>query len=292
MVKRTFDFLAAATLLVLLSPAIAAIAAVVRWRLGSPVLFRQRRVGLGGRPFDILKFRTMRDASGTDGQPLPDEERLTPFGRLLRSTSLDELPGLVNVLRGEMSLVGPRPLLPPYLRWYTPEQNRRHDVRPGITGWAQVNGRNAIGWTEKFALDVWYVDHQSLGLDLRILLRTVAKVVRRSDISAAGEATMAAFGPETSQRVVVFGLTERTGPVIASLRRDGWFVEAVYDDTAAIGQTIDGVSVAGTLIDYANGPTMRAAIALSDPTAQERIRRWLDWIAVDGTAVPISGQAA
>lgn len=170
-----------------------AIALEVRRRLGPPVLFTQVRPGLNGRPFRMLKFRTMRDAVDLDGRVLSDAERLTQFGRTLRSTSLDELPGLVNVARGEMSLVGPRPLLMQYLPLYSAEQARRHEVRPGLTGWAQVNGRNALSWDQKFTLDTWYVDNRSFALDLRILWLTVRKVVRREGISAEGEATMAPF---------------------------------------------------------------------------------------------------
>lgn len=166
---------------------------MVRCRMGSPVLFRQARPGLHGAPFEMVKFRTMSDALGPDGQPLSDAERLTGFGHWLRATSLDELPGLWSVLKGDMSLVGPRPLLIEYLPLYTPEQARRHEVRPGVTGWAQINGRNAIGWDEKFALDVWYIDHQSVWLDLRIIAMTVLKIIRRDGISAAGEATMTRF---------------------------------------------------------------------------------------------------
>jgi len=191
--KRLFDFTAAALGLLLLAPLLLLLFALVRIKLGSPVLFRQTRPGLHGRPFQMVKLRTMTDARGPDGALLPDAERLTPFGRFLRSTSLDELPELWNVLRGDMSLVGPRPLLMEYLPLYTPEQARRHAVRPGITGWAQVNGRNALSWEEKFALDVWYVDHQSLALDISILWRTVRKVLVREGISAAGEATMGKF---------------------------------------------------------------------------------------------------
>lgn len=174
-------------------PLLLALAALVRLRLGHPVIFRQSRPGKHGIPFVLLKFRTMTNARNPDGALLPDEQRLTPFGRFLRSSSLDELPELINVLRGEMSLVGPRPLLTRYLERYTPEQARRHEVQPGITGWAQVNGRNAITWEEKFKLDVWYVDHHSLGLDLRILALTLLRVLRRQDISAPGEATMPEF---------------------------------------------------------------------------------------------------
>ena len=191
--KRLFDLLASAIGLLLLAIPLALLAWQVRRKLGSPVLFTQVRPGLHGKPFRMVKFRTMTDARGPDGQLLPDAERLTPFGRWLRSTSLDELPELWNVLRGEMSLVGPRPLLMEYLPLYSPEQARRHEVRPGITGWAQVNGRNAISWADKFALDVWYVDHRSLWLDVRILWLTVRKVLVRDGISAAGEATMPKF---------------------------------------------------------------------------------------------------
>lgn len=191
--KRGFDLVGAALGLIVLSPVLAAVALLVRRHLGPPVLFRQRRPGLHGRPFTLYKFRTMREATGAGGRPLPDGERLTAFGRRLRATSLDELPELFNVLRGDMSLVGPRPLLMEYLDRYTPEQARRHEVRPGLTGWAQVNGRNAISWEERFRLDVWYVDHPSLRLDLRILGRTVRQVLRREGISQEGQATMEYF---------------------------------------------------------------------------------------------------
>ncbi|SEI87721.1 Sugar transferase involved in LPS biosynthesis (colanic, teichoic acid) [Azotobacter beijerinckii] len=193
MLKRLFDLLAAALGLLLLAPLLLALAWLVRRRIGAPVLFRQLRPGLHGRPFALLKFRSMREALDERGRPLPDAERLTPFGRFLRATSLDELPELWNVLRGDMSLVGPRPLLIEYLPLYTPEQARRHAVRPGITGWAQVNGRNALSWEEKFRLDVWYVDHRSLRLDLHILLLTLKRVLAREGINAEGEATMARF---------------------------------------------------------------------------------------------------
>jgi lipopolysaccharide/colanic/teichoic acid biosynthesis glycosyltransferase len=194
--KRVFDRTAAAIGLVAAAPLIGATALAVRVALGSPVLFRQRRPGLHGRPFELWKFRTMLDARRPDGTLLPDAERLTPFGRFLRSTSLDELPQLVNVLRGELSLVGPRPLLVEYLTRYSSEQGRRHDVLPGITGWCQVNGRNALDWDDKLALDVWYVDHWSLALDLRILARTALAVFARKDIARDGHVTMPVFeGP-------------------------------------------------------------------------------------------------
>ncbi|MBB4634517.1 sugar transferase [Longimicrobium terrae] len=191
--KRALDVVVALVALIVFSPLLLLTAVAVRVWLGSPVLFRQARPGLDGRPFTLLKFRTMRDAAGPDGRPLPDAERLGRVGRLLRASSLDELPELVNVLRGEMSLVGPRPLLMEYLPLYTPEQARRHQVRPGITGWAQVNGRNAVDWDERFRLDGWYVDHCSLALDLRVLVRTVSSVFRRQGISQAGHVTMEPF---------------------------------------------------------------------------------------------------
>lgn len=191
--KRLLDFTAALLGLIALALPLCVLILLIRRRLGSPVFFRQIRPGLHGQPFEMVKFRTMTDACGPDGTLLPDAERLTPFGHFLRSTSLDELPELWNVLKGDMSLVGPRPLLMEYLPLYSPEQARRHAVRPGVTGWAQVNGRNAISWEEKFALDTWYVDHQSLLLDIRILWLTVKKVLVREGISAAGEATMGKF---------------------------------------------------------------------------------------------------
>jgi lipopolysaccharide/colanic/teichoic acid biosynthesis glycosyltransferase len=191
--KRTIDLVGAGVGLAALSPLALGIAVLVRLRLGSPVLFRQKRPGLHGETFEMLKFRTMREAFDAAGRPLPDAQRLTPFGRWLRSTSLDELPELWNVLQGEMSLVGPRPLLVEYLPRYSRFQARRHEVKPGITGWAQINGRNAISWDEKFRLDVWYVDHQSLWLDMQILATTFAKVLRRDGISAQDAATMPLF---------------------------------------------------------------------------------------------------
>jgi lipopolysaccharide/colanic/teichoic acid biosynthesis glycosyltransferase len=179
--------------LLLLSPLLILLALLVRWQLGAPLLFRQQRPGYHGRPFWLLKFRTMSNARDTSGSLLSDAERLTPLGRWLRATSIDELPALLNILRGEMSFIGPRPLLVQYLPLYSPEQARRHDVKPGFSGWAQVNGRNALSWEDKFRLDVWYVDHQCFWLDLRIFLITILTVIRREGISASGEATMAPF---------------------------------------------------------------------------------------------------
>ena len=191
--KRLFDLLVTIPALLVLAPFLLLLALLVRLKLGAPVLFRQQRPGLHGKPFTLYKFRTMTDARDAQGHLLPDAQRLTAFGRFLRSSSLDELPEFFNVLKGEMSLVGPRPLLMQYLDRYTPEQARRHEVRPGITGWAQVNGRNALTWEEKFALDVWYVDHASLWLDLKIIALTVWKLLTREGISHPGEATMTEF---------------------------------------------------------------------------------------------------
>ena len=191
--KRILDILLSAAGLLALSPVLAVVALAILVSEGRPVLFRQVRPGFRGQPFEMLKFRTMSTRLGPDGRPLPDDQRLTPLGRFLRATSLDELPELWNVLRGEMSLVGPRPLLMQYLPLYSAEQARRHDVRPGLTGWAQVNGRNAISWEEKFRLDVWYVDNRSFWLDVKILALTIVKVFRRDAISADGHATMPPF---------------------------------------------------------------------------------------------------
>ncbi|MCM8539578.1 MAG: sugar transferase [Lentisphaeraceae bacterium] len=179
--------------LVMFGPLLFLLAIMIRIKLGSPVLFKQQRPGLHGEIFTMMKFRTMRDALDKKGEPLPDEERMTQFGSFLRKTSLDELPGLFNVLQGDMSLVGPRPLLVEYLPLYNEEQQKRHDVRPGITGWAQVNGRNAISWEKKFELDVWYVKHQSIWLDMKILFLTVWKVIKKSDVSAEGHVTIDKF---------------------------------------------------------------------------------------------------
>jgi len=192
-IKRLIDILATSIGLLVLSPLLTFIAVVVYIKMGGPVFFRQQRPGLHGKPFTLLKFRTMTDERGPDGALLPNEDRLTPFGRFLRRTSLDELPELLNVLKGDMSLVGPRPLLMKYLDRYSAEQERRHEVKPGITGWAQINGRNAISWEEKFSLDIWYVDNVSLWLDFKILFLTIWKVLRREGISHDGYACMPEF---------------------------------------------------------------------------------------------------
>ena len=196
--RRPFDLLIASLAAAAVAPVFALLAFAVRWRLGRPILFHHERAGRDGTPFTLWKFRTMTDARGPDGVLLADELRLTGFGRRLRSSSLDELPELWNVIRGEMALVGPRPLPSSYLHRYTPEEARRHDVRPGITGWAQVNGRNETSWDDRLAMDVWYVDNRSLWLDLRILGRTVATVLRREGITAAGHSTMRELRPERS----------------------------------------------------------------------------------------------
>jgi lipopolysaccharide/colanic/teichoic acid biosynthesis glycosyltransferase len=200
MLKRLLDIVIASSALVLLSPVYALVAYKVKKNLGSPVLFRQVRPGLHGKPFEMVKFRTMKDAFDLDGNPLPDSERLTAFGKMLRATSLDEMPELWNVIKGEMSIVGPRPLLMEYLPLYNREQAKRHHVRPGITGHAQVNGRNAISWEKKFELDTWYVENQSLWLDFKIMLKTVKKVIAKDDISAEGEATMTKFTGTPEQK--------------------------------------------------------------------------------------------
>lgn len=191
--KRLFDIVGALVGLILLSPVLAVLWVLIRRRMGAPVLFRQTRPGKDGKPFEMIKFRSMRDSLAADGTLLPDAERMTPLGAKLRSTSLDELPELINVLKGEMSLVGPRPLLMEYLPLYSPEQARRHEVRPGVTGWAQINGRNALSWAEKFELDIWYVENRTLLLDIKIIAQTVLKVVRRDGISADGDVTMPKF---------------------------------------------------------------------------------------------------
>lgn len=193
MLKRAFDIAASTSALVVLSPVLAITAYKVKKELGSPVLFRQTRPGLHGKPFEMIKFRTMKDATDKAGNALPDSERLTEFGKKLRASSLDELPELWNVLKGDMSLVGPRPLLMEYLPLYSAEQAKRHKVRPGVTGYAQVNGRNSLSWEDKFKLDTWYVENQSLWLDMKILLKTVKKVIIKDGISAEGEATMTKF---------------------------------------------------------------------------------------------------
>lgn len=234
--KRLFDFTSAFLGLLALSPVIIVVALLIRFKLGSPILFTQDRPGLNGRVFKMMKFRSMLDAKDKQGNLLPDEQRMTKFGAFLRSTSLDELPGLFNVLKGDMSLVGPRPLLVQYLPLYSEEQARRHNVRPGITGWAQVNGRNAISWEDKFKLDVWYVDNQSFWLDIKILLLTVKKVFLREGISSDGHATTEAFlGCKQNARLYILGA--------------GGFAREVYSYLAQTNFTYNGVELYGFLDD-------------------------------------------
>ena len=197
--KRQFDLVVAISAIIILSPLLLVLSAGAWLIIGRPILFIQSRPGLGGRPFNLYKFRTMTDARDEKGNRLPDAERLTPLGRFLRSTSLDELPELINILKGDMSIVGPRPLLMQYLDRYTPEQARRHAVKPGLTGWAQINGRNAISWEEKFRLDVWYVDNQTILLDLKIFFMTILQVIQRKGVSAEGHATMPEFLGSTGE---------------------------------------------------------------------------------------------
>jgi lipopolysaccharide/colanic/teichoic acid biosynthesis glycosyltransferase len=230
--KRTLDLVGAAAGLIALAPLYLLIALAVRRSLGAPVLFRQIRAGRHGRPFQLLKFRSMTEPRDASGALLPDGQRLTRLGRWLRSTSLDELPQLINVLRGEMSLVGPRPLLPEYLPHYSSEQARRHDLPPGITSWANVQGRNALSWEDRLALDVWYVDHWSLELDLRILLMTAVKVLRREGISPDGRVTMPRFDERAEQATMPEAVPgEAPGGALPALQAAGWRVKRVHDRT-------------------------------------------------------------
>lgn len=271
--KRLVDISLSTLLLVLLSPLLLGVSLLVRWKLGSPVLFQQRRPGLGGRIFGIAKFRTMTSARDAQGELLPDEIRLTNFGRWLRSTSLDELPELWNILRGEMSFVGPRPLLTEYLPLYSLEQARRHEVRPGLTGWAQVNGRNATTWETRFEQDVWYVDHVSLWLDLKILWATVGKVLRKDGISAADSATMPRFAGSSTlanktavePQTIVIGAGGHAKVVISTLQSAGFTVDAAYDDNEQLwGTTVLGIPVRGPLSALADQAGSRAVIAVGD----------------------------
>lgn len=243
--KRLFDIVASASGLIILSPVFLILVYLIRKNLGSPVFFIQERPGKDGKPFKMIKFRSMRDAIDKDGNPLPDSERLTDFGKKLRATSLDELPELWNVLKGDMSLVGPRPLLMQYLPLYDNFQNRRHEMKPGITGWAQVNGRNAVSWDERFACDIWYIDHFSLCLDIKILLLTVKKVLIKEGISAQGEATMPPF--TGNRKLAVIGAGGH-GKVVAELAAAlGTYSEIVFLDDRAQG-SVNGFSVIGTTL--------------------------------------------
>jgi len=278
MFKRAFDLLLVIPALLILSPVLLGVALLVRIKLGTPVLFRQQRPGRNGKLFSILKFRTMTDERDTKGQLLPDDVRLTFFGSFLRSTSLDELPGLLNVLTGRMSLVGPRPLLPQYLSLYTTIEQRRHDVLPGITGWAQVNGRNNLTWEAKFSLDVWYVDNQSLWLDIKILLMTVEKVLRRSGVTKEGHATTTMF---RGHKVAVIGAGGHAKPVIATLRAVGYEIEGIYDDNSETHNSmVAGVHVVGAVSLLKSQPWKRAVIAIGDNHTRAKIALALgcEWV--------------
>lgn len=287
--KRLLDLAIVIPALLVLTPVLVVTAIVVRVHLGTPILYWQERPGLRGRLFRICKFRTMTDARAADGALLPDERRLSRVGRFLRSCSLDELPELWNVLLGQMSLVGPRPLMTHYLSLYSPEQSRRHDVLPGVTGWAQVNGRNAVAWERRFELDVWYVDNMSLWLDIRILGMTIAAVLRRQGISASGHATMPEFvGPASpvarAKRVVVIGAGGHAKVVVSTLQACGIDIDAVFDDgPRAWGSDILGVPVRGSLdmLDELDG-VVSGVIAIGDNAVRERLDRRLDidWLKV------------
>lgn len=280
--KRLFDLAVAVPALILLSPVLAVTAVLVRIWLGSPVLFRQERPGLHGRRFFISKFRSMTDERDADGNLLPDERRLTKFGRLLRASSLDELPELWNVITGEMSLVGPRPLKMRYLPLYSPEQARRHEIVPGVTGWAQVNGRNTVGWEERFQLDVWYVEHCSFWLDVKILWLTVAAVFGRKGISAEGHSTMPDFeGSPKPAPIFVIGAGGHGKVVLSTLQAAGLAVEAVYDDNAKLwGSTLLGVPVRGPIDDVRMIVGASGVLGIGNNSVRERLAqslplRWL-----------------
>lgn len=278
--KRLLDLLIVTVAVPVWLPLMLLIATVVWVRLGRPIIFRQPRPGRHGQLFTLYKFRSMTSARSAGGQLLPDQDRLTRFGRFLRSTSLDELPELWNVLRGEMSLVGPRPLLQKYLELYTPEQSRRHEVRPGITGWAQVNGRNAVDWNRKFEFDVWYVDHCNPWLDLRILCRTVFSVVRSEGIAAAGHATSPEFRGTPAvvdAGLVVVGAGGHAKVVIAAIRATGDAVSSVYDDDPKLwGTSIMGIPIRGPVAALRSQPQQKAVLAIGDNKIRERLASSLD----------------
>jgi sugar O-acyltransferase (sialic acid O-acetyltransferase NeuD family) len=290
--KQALDRLAAACLIMVLGPLLLILAALVRWRLGSPILFKQIRPGLNGRVFTLLKFRSMREAYDQQGGQLPDELRLTWFGRVLRASSLDELPELWNVLRGEMSIVGPRPLLAEYLDLYTTEQARRHVVMPGLTGLAQIHGRNELSWEEKFRYDVWYVDNCSLWLDLKILLGTFGTVFSKRGISKAGHATTEKFAgrnprpvhiDDGSPGVLVLGAGGHAKVVISTLLAAGHQISGVYDDAPELlGVEILGQKVVGTIADLPCNSVSRAIIAIGDSKIRQAIatRFSFNWVSV------------
>ena len=248
MIKRILDILLSSLALLVLFPVLFFVAWQISRKLGSPVLFRQVRPGLNGKPFEMIKFRSMRDAVDAAGNPLPDSERMTPFGSFLRSSSLDELPELWNVLKGEMSLVGPRPLLMEYLPLYSAEQYRRHEARPGVTGWAQINGRNAISWEDKFKLDVWYVDNQSFWLDIKIVFLTIKKVFIRDGISAEGEATMSKFAGDPKPQLAILGASGH-GKVVADTAELLGYACVFFDDAYPEKQANEAWPIMGTGAD-------------------------------------------
>ncbi|MDB5347846.1 MAG: sugar O-acyltransferase, sialic acid O-acetyltransferase NeuD family [Schlesneria sp.] len=286
--KRLFDVLLAGIALMVLSPILLFTAIMVRLKLGTPVLFRQQRPGWKGKPFLINKFRTMRDLYEADGTPMPDEFRLTSFGQFLRAASLDELPELWNILVGEMSLVGPRPLKMSYLELYTVEQARRHDARPGLTGWAQVNGRNSVSWQKRFELDTWYVDNISLWLDLKIVCMTVGTIFGRKGISAEGHSTMPDFDGQTASvhsdsPVVVIGAGGHSKVVISALQEAGTAIEAVYDDDPAKwGQKLLGIEVRGPIDALKTSPNRRGIIGIGDNGIREKLSQELSlkWVTI------------
>lgn len=282
--KRLFDIVASASGLIILSPVFLILVYLIRKNLGSPVFFIQERPGKDGRPFKMIKFRSMRDAIDKDGNPLPDSERLTDFGKKLRAASLDELPELWNVLKGEMSLVGPRPLLMGYLPLYNEFQNRRHEMKPGITGWAQVNGRNALSWDEKFSCDVWYIDHYSFWLDMKILFLTVKKVFIKEGISAEGEATMPPF--TGNRKLAVIGAGGH-GKVVSELAAAlGTYGEIVFLDDRAQG-SINGFPVIGTTLLLENSLSPEQ-FDIAVAVGNNRIRRQIaEKAAALGFALPV-----
>lgn len=282
--KRAFDFVVASLAALVLLPLLVATAIIVRVSLGSPVLFAQQRPGRHGRLFCIHKFRTMTDRRDENGSLLPDADRLTPVGRFLRASSLDELPELWDVIVGRLSLVGPRPLLPEYLPLYSGEQGRRHEVRPGITGWAQVNGRNRVGWEERLQMDVWYVDHFSFWLDIRILLKTLVTVFTRAGVSADGHSTMPVFqGKPSGKRLIVLGAGGHGRVLLSTLLDAGFHVDAIYDDNPALwGKDVFGVRVLGPLQDLSTAMDCRAVIGVGDNATRQRLadKLKLEWITV------------
>ncbi|MDM1717158.1 NeuD/PglB/VioB family sugar acetyltransferase [Thiopseudomonas alkaliphila] len=270
MLKRLFDIIASALGLIILSPVIAIVAWQVKKKLGSPVLFRQIRPGLNGKPFEMIKFRTMLDAYDKEGNPLPNEQRFTKFGNFLRSTSLDELPELWNVLKGDMSLVGPRPLLVEYLPLYNKEQARRHEVRPGVTGWAQVNGRNAISWEEKFELDTWYVDNNSLWLDIKILFLTVKKVFIREGISNSENVTMPKF--KGSKQLIIVGASGFGKEVAWLAERLELPIKGFLDDNTSLsGKEFYGYPVLGCVSEWINYTGCEFVLAIASPKVRKKI---------------------